>query len=436
MIMTKRFIITIALLTVCYAGLFSQSAALLRMKRDVAVLAADSLKGREAGTTGEAKAARYIEREFLKADVTLLYPSPGQDFSIIAAEGDTLKSSNIIGVVEGWDPKLRDQYVLIGAHYDHLGTTVIKINGKDSLMIFAGADDNASGVAVMLEVARMVKESSMEFRRSVIFAAFGAEERGMTGSWYFANRAFAPVNDISLMINLDMVGRAAGRQNVSAYTVLPHAQLVTMLKDVADMPLMITPTIRTTDYFPSDHRVFATMGIPVVLFTTLLHRDYHTVRDTPEKLNYNVMEDLTHFTYNLVKVAANTQKPLEKTVFADQADVPEDDPEMVYSQNEVDRRAIYDKGDERVFLTKWVYHYLKYPAEAINEGIQGRVIVDFIIEKDGVVTNVTINKSADQLLDDEAVRVIKASPKWKAAMIGGKPVRSKISLPVEFRLKR
>jgi TonB family protein len=137
-----------------------------------------------------------------------------------------------------------------------------------------------------------------------------------------------------------------------------------------------------------------------------------------------------------VKVAANTQKPLEKTVFADQADVPEDDPEMVYSQNEVDRRAIYDKGDERVFLTKWVYHYLKYPAEAINEGIQGRVIVDFIIEKDGVVTNVTINKSADQLLDDEAVRVIKASPKWKAAMIGGKPVRSKISLPVEFRLKR
>ncbi|MDO9679442.1 MAG: M28 family peptidase, partial [Bacteroidales bacterium] len=154
--MTKRIFITIALLTVCYAGLFSQSAALLRMKRDVAVLAADSLKGREAGTVGEAKAARHIEREFLKADVTLLFPSPGQDFSIIAAEGDTLKSSNIIGVVEGWDPKLRDQYILIGAHYDHLGTTVIKINGRDSLMIFAGADDTASGVAVMLEVARMV----------------------------------------------------------------------------------------------------------------------------------------------------------------------------------------------------------------------------------------------------------------------------------------
>lgn len=434
--MIKKALITIALLTVCYAGLFSQTESLLRLRRDVAVLAADSLMGREAGTSGEKKAARYIEREFTKAGVTLLYPSPGQDFSIIAAEGDTLKSANIIGVVEGWDPKLRDQYILIGAHYDHLGTTVLSINGRDSLMIFAGADDNASGVAVMLEVARMVKESSMEFRRSVLFVAFGAEERGMTGSWYFANRAFAPIDEVSLMINLDMVGRASDRQSVSAYTVLPHAQLVTLLKDVADMPLMISPKIHTADYFPSDHRIFASSGIPVVLFTTLLHRDYHSVRDTPEKLNYSVMEDLSHYVYNLVKVASNTDKPLEKTVFADKKEVIEDDPEAVYSQIETDKRATFDKGDEKTFLTKWVYHYLKYPAEAIAEGIQGRVIVDFIIEKNGEVSNVTINKSADPLLDKEALRVISVSPKWKAALINGKPVRSKISLPVEFRLKR
>lgn len=434
--MIKRFLITIALLTVCYAGLFSQSPAINRLKRDVAVLTADSLKGREAGTIGEKRAARYIESEFSKAGVTLLYPSPGQDFSIIAGEGDTLKSANIIGIVEGWDPKLRDQYVLIGAHYDHLGTSVISVNGKDSLMVFAGADDNASGVAVMLEVARMIKENHMEFRRSMIFAAFGAEERGMTGSWYFANRAFAPTDSISLMINLDMVGRAAGRQNVSAYTVMPHAQLVTILKDVSDMPLMISPKIHTADYFPSDHRIFASLGIPTVLFTTLLHRDYHSVRDTPEKLNFDVMEDLSHYIFNLASVAANTKKPLEKTAFADNNSKEEDDPDMVYTQNEVDRRAIYDKGDERTFLTKWVYHYLKYPAEAISAGIQGRVIVDFIIEKNGEVSNVTINKSADPLLDKEALRVISVSPKWKAALINGKPVRSKISLPVEFRLKR
>lgn len=433
--MIRRYLSLLALLLIFAAGLFSQSNPVARMRNDVAFLTADSLMGRAAGTKGEAMAARFIERAFEEGGATLLYPAPGQDFSLVISDGDTINSSNIIAIAEGWDPLLREEFIVIGAHYDHLGYVTLNIDGRDSLQIFSGADDNASGVAVLLQLARMISSTSIDFRRSVLFIAFGAEERGMVGSWYFTNRAFAGTDKISLMINLDMVGRGADRDGVRAHTVTPNTELVTLLKDVSDMPLMITPQIHTTDYFPSDHRVFATLGIPVVLFTTGMHRDYHSVRDTPDKLNYKTMEHLTHYIYNVVKEVANMERPLRRTPFAVvQQDIS--DPDRVYDQNEVDKRATYNRGDERNFLNKWVYHYLRYPAEAIVNGIQGRVIVEFVVEKNGELSNITINKSAGTLLDQEALRVINASPKWKAASVGGKPVRSKISIPVEFRLKR
>ena len=93
-------------------------------------------------------------------------------------------------------------------------------------------------------------------------------------------------------------------------------------------------------------------------------------------------------------------------------------------------------GGEQQFLDRWVYKYLKFPQSAIDEGIQGRVIVEFVIEKNGEVSNVTVVKSLDDRLDDEALKVVAASPKWRAATIGGSPVRVKMAVPVEFRLKR
>ena len=407
----------------------------MRMRRDVSVLTADSLMGREAGTIYEKKAAMYIQSAFESRGLSLLYPHPGQDFSMVIQSGDTINSQNIVAIVEGWDPVLKDEFIVVGAHYDHLGYTNVKINGRDSLHIFRGADDNASGVAVMLEIASMVQAQSFNFRRSVIFAAFGAEERGMVGSWYFVNRAFAPIDNVKLMINIDMVGRAYVGEDVFLYTVMPDAKLVALLKDVVDLPLMINPGIENTDYFPSDHQVFAGVGIPVVLATTKLHGDYHTVKDTPDKLNFNVMEGVSHYLFNLVKTAANAESLPSRTVLSleDEGDIKE---ERLYSQNDVDVRASYMRGNERDFLEKWVYHYLRYPDYAVERGIQGRVMVDFIVEKDGEISNVEVSKSVHPQLDEEAVRVIKVSPKWKAATLGGTPVRVKISVPVEFRLSR
>lgn len=425
---------TIALSVLCTTGLFAQTGAVSRMRKDVMVLTADSLMGRGSATIHEYKAARYIEKVFANDGLELLYPHPGQDFSLLAAGNDTLRSQNVVAIIEGWDPKLKDEYIVIGAHYDHLGYNDLVVNGQEKRQIFRGADDNASGVAVLLELARLVKAESFNFRRSVIFVAFGAEERGMNGSWYFANRAFAHTQKISLMINLDMVGRGSGKEDIDVYTVLPHTQLETVLRDVADMPLMFLPQIHAKDYFPSDHQVFANLGIPVALFTTKLHGDYHTVKDTPDKLNYLTMEHLTQYLLNLSRTVANMDEMLPRTVLAEEFDNSGE--KEIYSQVETDQRAAYMKGDERKFMDDWVYHYLRYPQEAIDLGIQGRVVVDFVVERDGTVTDAQVTKSVHHLLDAEALRVIMVSPKWKPATINGKPVRVKISVPVEFKLRK
>jgi TonB family protein len=428
--MKRVFFIVIALLAFCTAELSAQKNPRQRMTEVVEVLASDSLKGRGAGTLYEYKAARYIEGKFEESGAELLYPHPGQDFSIVPGGGDTLKSQNVVAYVEGWDSSLKDEYVIIGAHYDHLGFNEITVNGRKSVQVFRGADDNSSGVAVLIEVARLVASRPFDFRRSVLFVAFGAEERGMTGSWYFANRAFAPIGNTSVMVNLDMVGRGIDGKDVNIFTIFPNNELNSLLKKTSDMPLMISPVVHSEDYFAGDHRTFALKGIPSILVTTKLHSDYHTVNDTPDKIRYPVMEHISQYVFNFVKLVANMDEKLRRE---------ESSPEIkdeVISQSQADKRASYMKGDEKRFLEEWVYHYLEYPEAAVNNGIQGTVVVEFVVDKEGNVVDPEIKESAHHLLDEEVLRVVRVSPKWSPAVLNGSSVSVKISLPVEFRLKR
>ena len=430
----RRYLLTIALLTLCCAGLFSQSESIVRMKNDVMTLTSDAFLGREIGSDGERAAAKEIAKQFKAADLLLLYhEDEGQPFSYIINETDTLLSQNVVAIVEGWDPQLKHEYIVIGAHYDHLGYIVANVNTKDSIQVFRGADDNASGVAVMLELARLAAMQSIDFRRSLIFVAFGGEEVGMSGSWFFTKMGFEQMDKVVFMINLDMVGRGADRNSVNAFTITKNSQLVNILKDVSGMPMLISPNVEEKDYFPSDHRYFSMNGIPSVLFTTGLHNDYHSTRDTPEKLNFKVMEDILQYNLSLLKTVANMDKALLKTSTEDVLLKQEDG---IYMQNEVEKRATYRRGDERTFQEGWVYKYIKYPDSAVEEGVQGRVVVEFIIEKSGEVSSVKIVNSVDERLDAEVLKVVKASPKWKAATIKGEPVRVKTSIPVEFRLTK
>ncbi len=434
----KQFLILFLLISFS-ADLFSQGDVESRLRMHVKALTADSLKGRAAGTKGESIAADYIYKTLTELDVTNLYNREGQDFSFVSEKGDTIKSRNIVAVIEGYDPALKNEFVLIGAHYDCLGQNRILIDGKETYQTYRGADANASGVATLLEVARQIRSESFNFKRSVIIAAFGAGEPGQMGSWYFVNRAFKYIDKVELMINLDMVGRSGGENFPQVYTLLPGVELSTILRDVSDLPAMISPKITATDFVRSDHQSFGSAGIPVAFVTTGRHRDDHTIRDLPENLDYKGMSDIARYVLELAKSAANLEKPLPKTILSGNASdqsTGKGNTDKIYATQEVDQPPTFLRGDQRQFLDKWVYDYLKYPKSAINQGIQGRVIVEFIVEKNGEVSSVEVSKSVDDALDAEAVKVVKASPKWKAGIKGGVPVRVKLAVPIEFKLKK
>lgn len=408
------------------------------LKRHVAFIAADSLMGRTAGSEGELSAANYIYDELERAGVIMLTPRGGEDFYIAgsiaqgAAAKDTIHSRNVIGLVQGYDPALKNEYVVIGAHMDHLGVNRLTVNGQEVAQLYPGADDNASGVASLIEIAKLVAQNNYMFRRSVIFAFFGAEEIGMAGSWYFLNRSFSEVDNIVMMINLDMVGRSTGDNRFRVFTGVRNLELNTLVAQLAQRPLSLQPELATTDYFPSDHRLFHEKGIPIALFTTGVHRDYHTPRDLPQSLDYYQMGRISEFAYAMAQEIANMDDRISKGVKTELAGKGEE--AAYYSQQDVDKRATFLHGDEIQFLEKWVYPYLKYPDSAVRAGISGRVYVEFIVEKDGKVTGVTVTRGVDDDLDAAVVKVVSASPKWKPAVRKGEKVRVKTSIAVDFKL--
>ncbi len=197
---------------------------------------------------------------------------------------------NIIGVWRGTDEKLRDEYVVIGAHYDHVGYGRFGSNGGKAGQIHNGADDNASGTCTLLEVAEAV--SQIKAKRSIIVMWFDAEEKGLVGSKAWCDRPTVGIDKVVGMLNLDMVGRNDAKDikvGVEGGDSPKFAKLVQLMRDaektfqmrfdwdyVHDQQLMQR----------SDHWSFMEKGVPATFFTGGLHADYHTERDDPEKINY------------------------------------------------------------------------------------------------------------------------------------------------------
>lgn len=413
-----------------YGGLFD-SEAVAAMKTHIGELSAATMEGRKAGSEGEKAAALYVSETLKNYGVDLLSPAEGDLFGIKTENGDTLTSRNVIGFVQGYDKTLRDKYILVGARLDNMGTMTMTIDGVPVERIYYGANGNASGLAMMLELARMVQTNSILFRRSVLFVAFGASNKGFAGSWYFLDRSFGDASSIDAMINLDMVG--TGYNGFYAYTS-SNPDLNALLKMQANELQPILPELTSEEPYPSDHRTFYSKEIPSVMFTTGRYSQHNTDKDTQGIIDYQTMERELEYIFNYTVALANTGMTL--SFKASQVDMPAGSEEVV-SFYDCDVRPMFsNNSDPRYFLKEWVYHYLKYPKNAIMDGVQGTVMVRFIIEKDGSISDVKVVKSVDEELDAEAVRVITASPKWKAGKVSGNRVRSVLTLPVEFRLEK
>jgi membrane-associated protease RseP (regulator of RpoE activity) len=193
-----------------------------------------------------------------------------------------LPSENVFAVLPGRDPSLRSEYVVVGAHFDHLGTSTEGALDPDARgAVRRGADDNASGTAAVLELARLLAVSPT--RRSIIFANFTGEEEGLLGSAYFADHMPVPIDSVDAMLNFDMVGRMKNDRLI-VYGVATATELPALL-DSANRVSPLRVAGQGDGFGPSDHSSFYAKNIPVLHFFTDLHDDYHRASDTPEKIN-------------------------------------------------------------------------------------------------------------------------------------------------------
>ena len=414
-----------------YSELYD-SETVSSFKDHVSFITAAQLDGRKAGSEGEKAVAGYVYSCLKGYGVEMLTPAEGELFGIARNQGDTLTSRNVYGFVQGYDRTLNGHYIVIGARMDNLGTNVMTVDGQKVTQIYAGANGNASGVSMMLELARLVSTNSLLFRRSVIFIGFGASSETYAGAWYFLNRSFKDSGLIDAMVNLDMVG--TGQNGFYAYTA-SNSDLNSVLASLSSQLQPVYPELRADELYPSDHRAFYSSEIPAVHFTTGRYTEHNTPRDTESILDYGMMERELEYVYNFVLELANTDR--EITFRNAPAQVRTQGTEDVVAYYDCDQRPMFlNSTDPRQFLEKWVYQYLRYPEEAVMNGIQGTVQVNFIIGKDGKVRDVSIAKSVDPSLDNEALRVVSASPKWRPGRLRGEKVATSMTVPVEFRLEK
>ncbi|TDI79723.1 MAG: M28 family peptidase [Bacteroidetes bacterium] len=279
---------------------------IVTMKEDVFVLADDNFLGRKTGTEGELKAADFIAKRFKELELQpqgtegyfqefTFKPStnPHQEAKVAdTLEGEgLLKGRNVIGFYNN----NAETTVVIGAHYDHLG-----IGGEGSLFregdsIHNGADDNASGVAMMLQIASRLDEIK---DHNYLFIAFSGEEMGLLGSNYFVKNATIPFESIAYMINLDMVGRLNEENTIAVHGVGTSPIFKQILFANNDQGLIIKE--HESGIGPSDFTSFYLADIPVLSFFTGQHEDYHKPGDDAEKLNYQGMELISNYIINIL----------------------------------------------------------------------------------------------------------------------------------------
>ncbi len=246
------------------------------------VLANDTYEGREAGSRGGQAAARYL------TEVLRRYPvrPAGEQGGYLQEFGAGYR--NILVMLEGSDPRLRNQVIVVGAHYDHVGYGTPQNSFGPTGYIHNGADDNASGVAGVLEALDALSRPGMGLSRSVLFAFWDAEEKGLLGSKHWLRHPTVPLEQVALAVNLDMIGRLR-QDRLEIYgirTAYGMRRLLAQANRHAGLTLEYSWELRND----SDHYPFYEQGIPTLMLHTGLHADYHRPSDDVEKLSLEGMQ--------------------------------------------------------------------------------------------------------------------------------------------------
>jgi aminopeptidase YwaD len=230
--------------------------------------------------------------------------------STLEASAEVLPSTattfNVVGYLEGSDPGLKNEYIIMGAHYDHLGMggPGSPARDQDTVGIHNGADDNASGVSAIIEIAEKLASGDKKPAYSCLFIAFGAEEMGLLGSKYYIENPLLPLDRAKIMINLDMVGRLRDDQLQigGVGTAVESEEIVTALAPREHLDISTT----REGYGASDHSSFYGKDLPVLFLTTGAHTDYHTTGDDVEKINLAGMVTVSNFACDVAEYLDST----------------------------------------------------------------------------------------------------------------------------------
>ena len=277
------FFAALALVVLCVPS-FSQTRQ-ERLAEHVYFFASDSLNGRAAGSKDAAKAAAYIVHEFESMGLKPFYEDWYMPFTT-----NNRDFMNVVAVLEGNDPELKDQYIVIGAHYDHLGVK----NGK----VYNGADDNASGTAAVIEMARILCSNRDKLKRTVVFAAFDAEELGLYGSTALASRMLEQDSlDVRLMMSVDMVGwyKASNSLTLAGVSTIKNGRKVLQTEK-------LNLKLRNFEWSPvtaTDTEGFAREQVPTLAVSTGLVSPYHKPEDDADLIDYEGLDKVTDYLADL-----------------------------------------------------------------------------------------------------------------------------------------
>jgi Zn-dependent M28 family amino/carboxypeptidase len=287
------------------------------VKRRIEIIADDSMGGRDTPSRGLDATARYIASEFRRLGLTAggdsgtfiqRYPIPGARES--RSNNSERVAPNVVGILEGSDPVLKNEYIVLSAHMDHVGVSA-PVDGDS---IYNGADDDASGTAGVLELAEALSMPGARPKRSVVFLTVSGEEHGLWGSAWFSEHPAVPMAQVVADLNIDMIGRnwkdtivVIGKEHSDLGATLDrvnraHPEL--RMKAIDD----IWP--EENFYFRSDHYNFARKGVPVLFFFNGTHPDYHGPNDEPDRIDAEKESRIVRLVFLIAQEVGNTtQRP-------------------------------------------------------------------------------------------------------------------------------
>jgi hypothetical protein len=286
------------------------------LKEMLDYLASDELEGRMSGKKGNVKAAEFIKKQYEKSGLSTEY----QKFGIYRynpgphnERGDAF-TQNIYGWMEGNDPELKDEIVVIGAHMDHVGYGP-SMSRSRRIAVHNGADDNASGTVALLEIAEAFSLLKGKNKRTIVFQAYSGEEMGLIGSRYYCNNPTFPRNNPDIRkhifhLNMDMIGYLGKGYYFTGFLTGESSPDISKIINELNITYSFAREITSRAGGGSDHASFYNKRIPVAFLHTGLHRNYHTPDDTSEKINYEGLEKIARYGFELMwKVVQSDSSP-------------------------------------------------------------------------------------------------------------------------------